>query len=171
MMSDIARTESIHAFAEVARRYCEWFAANDICDANGVVGLQRILAELHLRAMDLPAVSAEEDSIEVDNFTAPENPLDEMRRIAERMPIDTYFAYFDPLDTKNFESKEAEIGSLADDLCDINLDLKKGFAAYNVKNFEAANWTWRFNFFHHWGEHLTGAILAIHAHLSSLDIE
>jgi hypothetical protein len=55
------------------------------------------------------------------------------------------------------------LGSLADDVGDIYLDLADGLELWAAGNLAAAVWEWRFGLESHWGQHLTGALRAIHA--------
>jgi hypothetical protein len=79
---------------------------------------------------------------------------------------DYYNEMFAPYD---LAEREPVTGSLADDLADIYADLSRGLAAWQVGNTEDAVWEWRFHFQHHWGEHTTGALRALHALGSAFD--
>jgi hypothetical protein len=70
-----------------------------------------------------------------------------------------YREIYDP-----FESpEESEVaGLLADDFADIYRDLQDGLDKWNRGETGEALWEWRFNFENHWGEHLTGALRALH---------
>jgi hypothetical protein len=71
-----------------------------------------------------------------------------------------YREVFDPYE----DSTEPPVtGSLADDLCDIYLDLVRGEELWARGEFDAAVWNWQFHFQCHWGEHATGALRALHA--------
>jgi hypothetical protein len=71
----------------------------------------------------------------------------------------SYQEIFDPY----AEPPEAPVtGSLADDLADIFLDLEDGEQLWSAGKFDAAVWNWRFGFESHWGEHVTGALRALH---------
>ena len=75
-----------------------------------------------------------------------------------------YGEVFDPL---TIPSEEPVIGSIADDIIDIYRDVVTGLRAYRLGDLANARWEWAFNFAHHWGEHATGAIRALHAWLAA----
>ena len=91
---------------------------------------------------------------------------DEWRAVAVacgRLPFEFYGEVFDPLPVP---PEEPVVGSLADDLCDIYRDVVTGLRAYEAGLRAHAVWEWGFGFRHHWGEHATGAIRALHCWLA-----
>jgi len=70
---------------------------------------------------------------------------------------DTYWEVFDTV----FE-KEAEAGSLSEDLASIYADLKGPLVAYENGRETDAVWTWKFNIKSHCGDHLVDALRTIH---------
>ena len=79
--------------------------------------------------------------------------------------------YGEVLDPLPVPPEEPVIGSIADDVIDIYRDVVTGLRAYQAGNKTGALWEWGGGFRHHWGEHATGAIRAIHAWLASNEFE
>jgi hypothetical protein len=59
------------------------------------------------------------------------------------------------------------MGFLADDLGDIYRDVTTGLRAFQAGHILQARWEWGFHFQHHWGEHATSAIRALHSWLEA----
>jgi hypothetical protein len=59
---------------------------------------------------------------------------------------------------------ECGIGDLSDDLADVHRDLVGPLRLYRTGDVASAVWHWRFGYRHHWGEHATEAIQALHRH-------
>ncbi|MCS7272220.1 MAG: DUF5063 domain-containing protein, partial [Gemmataceae bacterium] len=80
------------------------------------------------------------------------------------LPLDPYAEVFDPLAVP----AEAPVSaSLCDDLADIYRQVVSGLRAFEAGRQAVALWEWGFGFRHHWGEHATGAIRALHAWLAA----
>lgn len=77
-----------------------------------------------------------------------------------------YWIVFDPYDE---EGPTPVAGDLVDDLVSIYEDLRAGLDAYARGGDHAreAVWDWDFGFKTHWGNHLTGALRALHSIISS----
>jgi len=71
---------------------------------------------------------------------------------------DYYAEIFDPY---NRSDQTPVVGSLADDLFDVYVELHAGLQCYRERQYREALWTWRFGFEVHWGEHATGATRAL----------
>ena len=63
------------------------------------------------------------------------------------------------------------IGSLADDLADIYMDISSGEELWLAGDSEEAVWEWRFHFETHWSEHLTGSLRAIRSLAATGDLD
>jgi hypothetical protein len=91
---------------------------------------------------------------------------DEQRaRVAKRaceLPCQLYAEIFDPYE----QPARPVTGHLADDIGDIYSDVARGLMLCDRGQSDEALWEWGFNFRIHWGEHATGAIRALHAHLA-----
>jgi hypothetical protein len=75
---------------------------------------------------------------------------------------DLYWQVFNPT-----TDKEADCGTLADDIADIYRDLKEGLVL-NEKRLarpEDVIWEWRLLYYSHWGKHAIDAMLTIHFRL------
>lgn len=75
---------------------------------------------------------------------------------------DLYREVFDPT-----QDNEVIVGSLADAIADIYLDLKYGIAMKETQQapLEDIIWEWRFSFNCHWGKHAIDALRTIHFRL------
>ncbi len=62
--------------------------------------------------------------------------------------------------------EEPVVGNLADDLSDIFNDVDRGLLAFEAGRREEAVWEWGFYLAHHWGDHATSAIRALHCWLA-----
>ena len=71
---------------------------------------------------------------------------------------------FDPLPVP---PEEPVVGSLTDDIADIYRDVIPGLREYELGRRAQAVWEWGFGLRHHWGEHATGAIRALHCRLAA----
>lgn len=113
--------------------------------------LVRSLAELCIGAVDLPEVERSDRQY----ARAPRRTLT-ISFGAE----DHYREVFN-----GYEDDDPVIGSLIDDLQDIDHDLACGLAIARGgtnKDLGDAAWEWRMGFFSHWGEHATSALRALY---------
>ncbi len=149
---------AIEQFAEVARQYCAW-AEGEFGEAQEEMRrARRLLAELHLAAIQLPdlGIGKDKDATRISH--------DDWSRMFQKfgsLPLTTYWDVFNPL-----EETEPVENSLADDLADIYRDVKAGLSLFEAQDFIDAAWDWRFHFQIHWGQHLVGAQRALHEYLS-----
>jgi hypothetical protein len=135
--------------------------------------LHRILPRLYSAALSLPDTGI--------LFPKPPDKGDSDRELpshdGDRRTTDQYFALarslgallgqhdayrevFNPYDPP---TEPEVVGTLSDDIADIYRDLLSGLAHWQRGETGEALWEWRFNFTIHWGEHLTGALRALHA--------
>lgn len=157
-MTDKLKIEpAVEAFAEIVQRYCLWAESPFTEPRHEMLTARRLLAELHLAVLNLPALDAGEET--EDMLTT-----DEVKTVYgrfQKLPVNGYWDVFDPL------TEEAPVfNALPDDLSDIYRDLKEGLLLYNQGQIVEAVWEWRFNYEIHWGAHLTGAQRAIHSYLT-----
>ena len=158
-MESTRTTESaIGRFADVARRYCAW-AEGELTDSQEAIRRTRLLlAQLHLAAVQLPALGIGKDT------EATSISQDEWTRLYHKfgsLPVTNYSDVFNPL-----KEETPVMNSLADDLADIYRDLKAGLSLFETNHPIDAAWEWRFGFQTHWGHHLVGAQRAIHEYLA-----
>ena len=83
---------------------------------------------------------------------------------AARLPFDYYGEVCDP---SVLPPEGPAIGSLADDLADIDRDVVGGLRAFLAGRPAAAAEAWETWLWGHWGGHATGAIRALHAWLAA----
>lgn len=149
-------TDSPQRFFEVAERYCAW--AEGPASDSDLLTARKLLAELHLLAIELPNGECGKETEDVVSHESWRKVLD---RFSE-LPLNLYWDVFDPL-----KEEPPVVNSLADDLADIYRDLKEGVILYGQGDIVEATWQWRFLFEIHWGAHLTGAQRAIHCYLTN----
>lgn len=117
------------------------------------------LSELYSAALAIPAVELETSGI------GPEPRSHEAWKalydsLGEKLgPLNLYWEVFD-----STVQEESIAGTLADDISDIYFDLKEilQFARRPEATDVDVAWQVRFKFFANWGQHLTGALKAIH---------
>lgn len=153
-MTDPTEADSalIHAFADRVRAYVAW-----IDGADGIEPLEflrecsRLLPRLYAEALDLPSLQPDDRKPAVVA-----SPLKALQRYLA--PVDMYWTVFDP-----YERPDSElVGSIADDLADIYLDLRRPLVDFDAGAVGSAVWAWRFNMQVHAGEHLLQALHAMH---------
>ena len=160
----------VDRFAEVASQFCSVVDSAPDLDRNDFVSkVYRILPKLIDEAIGLPDIESggsrrpRRKSVResVKNGNRLYKSLEE--KLAE---WDLYKQVFDP----TRDTTEAILGSLADDIAGIYLDLKKGLALMEAhpRRPQEPIWEWRFGFFSHWGKHhAIDALLAIHFQLQN----
>lgn len=154
-MSDPA----VATFANEARAYRDLIEGHERLSETDFLkaayrSLSRILAAYH----DLP--SDYETSPEDDDFFFELGDLN--NQIRGRFTR-YYMHFWEPADLDSPDHKEV-CGDLADDFCDIAVDLLNGLHALESGQPAAegdAIFYWRL-MYSHWGEHLTGALFALH---------
>ncbi len=113
--------------------------------------LVRSLAELCVGAVDLPEVERSDRQ----HARAPRRTL-----TVSFGADDHYREVFN-----GYEDDDPVIGSLIDDLQDIDHELACGLAIARGgtdEDLRDAGWEWRAGFFSHWGEHATSALRALY---------
>ncbi|MFL5328956.1 MAG: DUF5063 domain-containing protein [Gemmataceae bacterium] len=157
--------DAVERFAAEADAFREWAArGTDTGEYAARNALLRII-RLYLAALELPPSWSEELAHQPD---APRVGDAEWRAVyaeAGRLPLDHYAEVFDPLAVPPEEPPV--IGSLADDIADIYRDVVTGLREYEAGQRAQAVWEWGFGLQHHWGEHATGAIRALHCWLAA----
>ena len=142
----------VESFAGLAREYVRLIDRASELDPLELLGsCLKLLPRLYADALDLP---------DMEPTNRPTGELASPFKTLERIlgPGDWYWMVFDP-----YEVPEAHlVGSLADDLADIYLDLGRPLADFDAGAFGDAAWGWRFNMRMHAGEHVIGAMGAIH---------
>lgn len=111
------------------------------------VALQRILAELHMRALDLPDWE-EPGPVGGEAWPSPMELPD--------------LVYWDMFDVCTQTPEEPVANSLANDLADVWGDLTEGRSMVDAGHRAAACHHWKLTHRAHWGEHALGALRALH---------
>lgn len=135
-------------FAALARRYCAFIdTMHSLAPTRRVVDAIPFLADLVASAVGLPQ-GVDVTEAEVERANAPRVDLG---------TFDYYYEVFDP-----FIRDELVIGSLADDLADIYVDLREGIDLLEAGHPNDAVWQRRFDYENHWGDHAVDALRALH---------
>ena len=166
-MGEHAEQRVASEFADIARRYR---AAIDAREGQPVddflLGLHPLLCELIYRASALPDLETEGEG---------ELPKDRMthlqwKRLYESLSafLGKYNLYWQVFDPVELCDDDPMYGTLADDLADIYRDvgecLKTAFDPESPIP-TIVIWSWRFQFFSHWGFHALGAARTVHAQI------
>ncbi len=149
---------SLNAFAEVARRFCDWVENDEAMPEHA----HQHLADLHSSILRVELVTPEVEEAEEEGLTH-----DDWKRIYNKFQTlepRIYRNVYDPLE----ESSQIDFAPLADDLADIYRDVKEGLLLFDRGFFDDARWEWRHNFQIHWGRHLTAALTALYAHTAGV---
>jgi hypothetical protein len=148
----MSETDTIEHFARVARGFCTfWESANTLPLHARMQKAQGHLADVYAAALLLPERSGHGDNPPSipPQFVAPFTG-------EER---DIYWMVEDPYAVGDTGTVA---GSLADDLGDIYVELRRGLGHFDAGAVDAAVWSWRFSFDAHWGSHAVGALGALH---------
>lgn len=155
--------ESLHAFAREAVSFEVWARQTPGLGQNVVRDALIRLTRLYSAALLLPPYAGANLSTKGDRFRLSSKECEDVVAY-KAFPLDWYSEIFNPLE---IPPDEPVTGSLADDIRDIYRDVVSALRAYEQNDLEAARWDWGFGFSHHWGEHATGAIRALHAWLTA----
>ena len=147
-------------FANEARTFVSWARGEDGVAMDVRSALLRILA-LYQAALFLPHPWTEGMNSELAQADLSENELASVQHRASQLPCQSYLEIFDPYENP----AEPVMGHLTDDIGDIYRDIARGLILFNRGQHDEALWEWGYNLQIHWGEHATGAIRALHAHL------
>lgn len=150
------------AFADEAARFEQWARSGIGNDATAVREALLRVTQLYLAALSLPPPWS--DGLDTSVPTLVHD--DEWKAIlnsAASLPVDHYGEVFDPL---LVPPQEPVVGSVADDIADIYRDVVTGLRLDRSGKRPEAVWQWGFNLRHHWGEHATGAMRALHCWLA-----
>jgi hypothetical protein len=155
--------DAVDQFGVEAVRYEQWAHSEE--PNAGLAAREALIriSSLYVAALQLPPPFTDEleGQPKVERI-----PTDDYAKVKayRGLPIDMYSEIFDPLPVP---PEEPVIGSIGDDVIDIYGEVLTGLRAYQAGNKAGALWEWGFGFRHHWGEHATGAIRALHAWLAS----
>ena len=156
--------EAVEQFARVAREYRAWVLTDTDCGPAAARRALGLVARLYLAALALPPRWCEDE----DRTEVGPRPLPGQREVypslAARLPFRHYGEVFNPLPVP---PEAPVVGDLADDLADIFAEVDGGLQWIEAGHPEEAVWEWGFGLIHHWGEHATSAIRALHCWLAA----
>ena len=156
--------DSADAFATEAALFERWARHGaDTGHASAREALVRI-TKLYACALALPPAWSDELADQPDAEGIAADELAAVFAACARLPIDWYGEVYDPLPVP---PDEPGVGSLADDIADIYGDVVSGLREYEAGRRARAIWEWGFGLQHHWGEHATSAIRALHCWLAA----
>jgi hypothetical protein len=123
------------------------------------------LPALYRAALDLPDIEPATSNAEDLQLRAAAS--EDASRVKQSLPTELgeyalYWHIFDPLESPPDEPVASD---LREDLVEIYEDVRTGIQSWpTVSADDRADiaWAWRFNFIHHWGQHATSALTAIH---------
>ena len=152
----------VEQFVEIAREYRAWVLTGTDRGAEAARRALRLVNRLYLAALVLPPRWCEDrDEVEPP---PPPGSREVYLALAARLPFQHYGEVFNPLPIPPAEST---VGDLADDLADIFSEVDDGLRRLEAGQPAQAVWEWGFGLVHHWGEHATSAIRALHCWLAA----
>lgn len=155
--------DAVDRFASEVTHFREWaLHGTDQAEWAARGALVR-LTRLYLVALDLPPAWSDELTDQPDVGRVGGEECRVVAFACRRLPFDLYGEVFDPLPVP---PDEPVVGSLTDDITDIYRDVITGLREYEAGRRAQAVWEWGFGLRHHWGEHATGAIRALHCWLA-----
>ncbi len=111
----------------------------------------RILPQIYALGLDLPDTEPTNGTLDSEVIS----PMSELTALSGEYNL--YAEVFDPCFDKEFLTK-----TIADDLADIYLDLKRPLLAFEAGDRGNSIWQWKFNIQTHCGDHLVDVLRPIH---------
>ncbi len=149
--------DAVQQFATLAREFRAWVLHGTDNGPDAARTALRHVTRLYTAALELPHGSVGDRE---DPEVSPVPSWNELHQaLRQRLPLGFYGEVFNPLVVP---IEEPVIGDVADDLADIFSDLEKGLLWFEAGHSSEAVWEWRFGLVHHWGDHATGAMRALH---------
>jgi hypothetical protein len=170
MAMQVTNCEAATTFARLADNYCnlvDSLAAHK--PAEFLAKMQVELPSVYAAGAQLPIV---DPGVARDADASVQSRADAWKGLFARLSefLGSYVLYWEIFDPAKPEGDERVAVSLADDLADIYLDLKKGLDLWQTcsePQQRYAVYEWRLGWEHHWGAHAVDALRAIHWHLES----
>jgi hypothetical protein len=156
-------TDQLETFAAEARIFCNWATGADGTPMTVASAVRRV-SSVYAAALNLPPPFTESTSTASREFELPSDAVQPVAIRAAELPLQVYWEIYDPLEEPR---GEPVIGSVADDIGDIYLDVARGLLAFDSGDRDEALWEWGFGFQSHWGRHAVDVIRALHWYLSS----
>ena len=148
---------STNSFVQAVNEYCAWAEARPEDSVTEARTALRLLVRLYGDA--LPLEPPPEVDYELNGTSLSQKEWTTFFKRFGALPFTYYGVACDPhLDAP----EEPGVGDLADDLADIYRDLNEGLALERAGHHAEAIHNWWFSFRHHWGNHATSAIHALH---------
>ncbi len=156
-------SDSVDRFAAEAALFEDWARHSPLQGAAAAREALIRITTLYLAALQLPP---EWDDVLTDQLNArtAEEQCQQVTIRCAQLPLDFYGEVFDPL---LVPPEDPVVGSLVDDIVDIYRDVSTGLKAYQAGARAEAIWEWGFGLRHHWGEHATNAMRALHCWLAT----
>jgi hypothetical protein len=154
--------DAVEQFAGIAREYRAWVLTGTDRGPDAARRALELVGRLYLAALALPPQWCEDrDEVEPP---PPSGWPEVYPALVARLPFQHYGEVFNPL----LVPPEASlIGDLADDLTDIFAEVEAGLRWLGAGHPDEAVWEWGFGLVHHWGEHATSAVRALHCWLAA----
>jgi hypothetical protein len=156
--------DAVDRFAEEAATFGKWALLGTATGERAVRDALVCITRLYLAALELPPAWSDELADQPDAERIGDEEWAAVFAAAGRLPLSDYGEVFDPC---KVPPEEPVVASLADDIADIYRDVVSGLREYQAGRRAQALWEWGFGFQHHWGEHATGAIRALHCWLAT----
>ena len=136
---------SFEKFHRCAKIFCDFVDTHRIIKESDYPSWLNQLVDLYHNALELdfPASDPDTNHIDIDIQLSSDSS-------------DIYWEVFAPLILD-----EPVAGSLADDIHDIYIEIKRGLILTQA-NTDAALWEWKWGFDNHWGNHAINTIRALH---------
>lgn len=154
-------SDPITDFADAVREYRDWLQLGREKKHRAVQNALKHLTRLMALAIEFPKVRW--GKVGKHHWSIINKREIELYRRAklhpvDRMPFNHYQMIFDPLDDP---PDSVCVGSLSEDLFDIESDLFRGLIAFDLGYTDCALMVWKEGFYGHWGQHCTSAIYAL----------
>ena len=156
--------ENVESFVNTAIKYCEFIEKhNELNRENFLVEVNKILPLMYQQAISLPSGDIENINEDEEEKVVSSDEWNHLF-LSLRNKLEDWVYYYDVFNPNNLEETEPVCSDLADDLADIYRDIKPGLHYWlksTPDNQILAVWHWRFSFWSHTGQHITGAIRSI----------
>jgi hypothetical protein len=158
--------EAVDQFAREALRLREWVLFGSSTGPIAAREALVLVTRLYLTALALPPVwcGEHDHTAEAPAVAGSRSGQDIYSRLAARLPFQQYGEVFNPLPVP---PEQPVVGDVADDLTDIFAEVDGGLRQYEAGHRTDAVWEWGFYLVHHWGEHATSAMRALHCFLAA----
>jgi hypothetical protein len=152
----------VDQFALHVRGFREWVDHGTDTGAEATSSALKHVTRLYLSALNLPNPDNSAPDRNAERGGGAE--FEGVYQAMTRLPLRHYSEVFDPLPVP---AESPVVGDLPDDLADIYTEVTAGLRAYEAGDRDTAVWHLGLTFIHHWGEHATSAIRALHCWLAA----